>query len=89
MAAQAQLNEVEQANASITEQLVAKQQALEALAANQTWEDVMAASKSAAAQVSCLSGAYLLLWKYGTFFFPAATACIVCAMELGCCDFQG
>ena len=77
-AALVQLHEAGQANARMSEQLGAEQQALrEALAANKTLEDSLAASKTDAAQVSCLSG--VLPCSVKTLTFPvhtfAAKAC--------------
>ena len=84
-AAQVQLHEAGQANASIGEQLRAEQQALrEALAANKTLEDSLAASKTDAAQVSRISG--VLPCRVQTLTFSVAHTCSK-GMHCGCICF--
>ena len=85
-AVRAQLVEAQQATHSVTEQLVAEQQALrEALAANQALVDASLASQTAAAQVTCPSG--VLPFCENTMSVAVLTASIlqVCSKVMPCC----
>lgn len=85
-AVHAQLVEAQQATQSVTEQLVAEQQALrEALAANQALVDASIASQTAAAQVTCPSGVLPFSVKTMSVAGLVASILQVCSKVMRCC----